>query len=152
MADPLQTHLGDLVERLDHVAIAVTDIATASRLPTMLGAEFAGGGDDRAKGFRWVQFRVPGSGKIEVLQPLPDAGADHFLVKFLAERGEGLHHITLKVTDLAAAIVRVEEAGCRSRRRPNVLEGGVRPPRVVARCARATRTVGRRRSGRCRDL
>lgn len=105
--------LGGLVERLDHVAVAVEDIAPAARLVTTLGATFRGGGDDVPKGFRWAQFVMPGGGAIELLAPLPSSGPDHFLVRFLHGRGEGMHHITLKVTDLEAAIEIAQTAGYR---------------------------------------
>lgn len=113
MDHSIQRDLGDLVERLDHVAVAVGDIASAARLMASLGAEFHSGGDETTKSFRWVQFVLPGGGKIELLSPLPDSGPDHFLVRFLETRGEGMHHITLKVADLRAAIAVVEENGYR---------------------------------------
>ncbi len=113
MSDSIRSDLGDLVERLDHVAVAVADIASAARLTESLGAVFRSGGDETTKLFRWVQFVLPGGGTIELLSPLPDAGPDHFLVRFLATRGEGMHHITLKVTDLGAAIGVVEANGYR---------------------------------------
>lgn len=111
MIESIRTDLGDLVERLDHVAMAVDDIAGAARLMEAIGATFDSGGDEVGNLFRWVQFSMPGGGTIELITPLTPAGDDHFLVRFLATRGEGLHHITLKVTDLAASIDIVEAAG-----------------------------------------
>lgn len=111
MSDSISNDLGDLVERLDHVAVAVTDLAPAARLVEALGATFRSGGDEHSKLFRWAQFVLPGGGTIELLSPLAEAPLDHFLVRFLATRGEGMHHITLKVTDLSAAIEIVEAKG-----------------------------------------
>jgi methylmalonyl-CoA/ethylmalonyl-CoA epimerase len=111
MIDPTPSDLGDLVERLDHVALAVADLSSATRLMTVMGATRLDGGDETAKGFRWAQFRLPGEGTIELITPLPSSGPDHFLVKFLAETGDGMHHVTLKVSSLARAIQVMERAG-----------------------------------------
>jgi methylmalonyl-CoA/ethylmalonyl-CoA epimerase len=54
-----------------------------------------------------VQFRYPNGGKIELLEPLGEG----FLSRFLERRGEGLHHITFKTDDVAAAIVELESRG-----------------------------------------
>jgi methylmalonyl-CoA/ethylmalonyl-CoA epimerase len=113
MIDPIQSDLGDLVERLDHVAVAVNDLPSASKLMTAIGATFLGGGDHVVARFRWAQFSVPGGGTIELITPLPDAGDDHFLVKFLNRQGDGMHHITLKVSSLARAIAIMESGGYR---------------------------------------
>lgn len=113
MSDSIRRDLGDLVERLDHVAVAVADIGPAARLVEALGATFRSGGDEISKLFRWAQFVLPGSGTVELLAPLSGAGPDHFLVRFLASRGEGMHHITLKVSDLRAAIGVLEAEGYR---------------------------------------
>jgi catechol 2,3-dioxygenase-like lactoylglutathione lyase family enzyme len=45
-----------------------------------------------------------------VIEP---AGADGFLHRFLAARGPGLHHVTFKVSSLAAAAARAEAQGYR---------------------------------------
>lgn len=93
---------------MDHVAIATWDVTNTVHLLTgVLGAAYVDGGDDTASGFRWLQFRLPG-GKIELLEPLD---RDGFLYKFLTRRGEGLHHVTLYVRDLADAIPKLTAAG-----------------------------------------
>jgi methylmalonyl-CoA epimerase len=89
------------VIKLDHVAIAHWDVTDAVRLFTeVLGATYHDGGDETSAGFRWLQFTLPG-GKVEILEPI---SRDGFLYRFLTRRGEGLHHVTLYVPDLAAAI------------------------------------------------
>jgi methylmalonyl-CoA epimerase len=93
---------------MDHVAIATWDVTTLVHLLTkVLGAEYVDGGDDTNTGFRWLQFRLPG-GKVEVLEPLDREG---FLYRFLTKRGEGLHHVTFYVRDLADAVPRLTAAG-----------------------------------------
>jgi methylmalonyl-CoA/ethylmalonyl-CoA epimerase len=64
-------------------------------------------GGDVDGSWRWVQFRYPGGGKVELLEPLGEG----FLSRFLDRYGEGLHHITFKTDDIDAAIEQVEAAG-----------------------------------------
>lgn len=97
---------------LDHVAIATTDIdAALATLVGELGGTIFAGGD--GYGFRWVQVRV-GEGAdamtIELLIEWKPEQND-FLARFLAKHGPGQHHITFKVTDLAATLERVRTAG-----------------------------------------
>lgn len=93
---------------VDHVALATWDVTNSVRLFTeVLGGVYVDGGDDRDSGFRWLQFRLPG-GKVELLEPLH---RDGFLYRFLTRRGEGLHHMTMYVRDLADAIEKVTTAG-----------------------------------------
>lgn len=96
------------IQQMDHVAIATWDVTATVRLLTdILGATYVDGGDDTSAGFRWIQFRLPG-GKIEVLEPLH---RDGFLYRFLTKRGEGLHHVTFYVGDIADAIQKLTAAG-----------------------------------------
>lgn len=97
------------VVKLDHVAIATWDATGPVALLTeVLGAEFVDGNDEPDNGFRWLQFRFPGGSKVEVIEPL---STDGFLYRFLTKRGEGLHHVTVYVKDLALAIDQIREAG-----------------------------------------
>lgn len=98
--------------RLDHVAVAVHSIDPALRLfRDALGGEHVGdgpldGGDERGS-WRWYQLRLPGGGKIELLEPITEG----FLTRFLDRRGEGLHHVTLKTDDISASIEHVRSCG-----------------------------------------
>ena len=103
--------LGAVVERFDHISIAVYDIRGALPLVGMLGGEFRDGGDNQPGQFRWVQFNLPGAAKLELITPLDPTAADNFLVRFLDTNGEGAHHITLKVTDIKDAIRTAAELG-----------------------------------------
>lgn len=101
--------LEHLVERLDHVSVAVRDIADVPAMAQLMGGTFRNGGYHASSGFRWVQFDVPG-GKIEYVQPVTD---DCFLHDFLERRGEGIHHLTFKVSSLTQAVERAEALGFR---------------------------------------
>lgn len=100
--------LGDIVERFDHVSVGVADIRRALPLVAMMNGQFRDGGDSQSGGFRGVQFDLPGSGKMELITPLDSADTDNFLVRFLDTKGEGIHHITLQVTDIETAVRRAE--------------------------------------------
>jgi methylmalonyl-CoA/ethylmalonyl-CoA epimerase len=100
-----------MADRLDHVSIATQKISSlVPLLREVLGARFLMGATEAAQGFRWAQFQFPGGGVIELLEPF---GPESFLKGFLAERGEGLHHITLRVRDIAKRAKELEELGYR---------------------------------------
>jgi methylmalonyl-CoA/ethylmalonyl-CoA epimerase len=91
----------------DHTSIALERITDALPLfRDVLGGEFVGGMNEGA--FRWVQLQYPNGSKIELMDPNP---GDNFLRRYLDRRGTGMHHITFKVEDLAAAIEIVKAAG-----------------------------------------
>jgi methylmalonyl-CoA/ethylmalonyl-CoA epimerase len=93
---------------LDHVAVAVRDVAAAAVLyRDVLGGEFLYGSDQPEQGFRFVQYRFPGGGKVELVTPIGEG----FLTRFLDDRGEGMHHITLRVPDLRAQLDRLRAGG-----------------------------------------
>jgi methylmalonyl-CoA/ethylmalonyl-CoA epimerase len=98
----------DIIERFDHVAMAVRDISATLPLVRLMGGEFLQGADHPRNQFRWVHFALPGPSKLELMQPLGDAS---FLTKFIDRRGEGFHHITFKVNDVEAAAHRATEQG-----------------------------------------
>jgi methylmalonyl-CoA/ethylmalonyl-CoA epimerase len=94
--------------RLDHVAVAVRDPAAgAAVFRDLLGGTFLMGADQAVQGFRFVQYRFPGGGKIELVTPLGEG----FLARFLDRRGEGVHHITFRVDRLEEQIERLRSAG-----------------------------------------
>jgi methylmalonyl-CoA/ethylmalonyl-CoA epimerase len=107
---PIPRSLAPLVRsaRLDHVAVAVRDLASAAALyRDVLGAEFLMGGDVEGQGFRFVQYRWPGGGKIELVMPIEDG----FVSRFIDRRGEGVHHVTFRVDALEEQVTRIQEAG-----------------------------------------
>jgi catechol 2,3-dioxygenase-like lactoylglutathione lyase family enzyme len=95
-----------LVARLDHVAVAVAALGPAA---DYWGGVVGGGlvAWDRNDQFYGMQLRFAGGGKLELLAPAPAAGADNFLRRFLRRFGIAIHHVTLKVPDLHAAIAAV---------------------------------------------
>ena len=99
------------VRWLDHTAIAVWRIDEALPLyRDLLGGDPQELSEHPERGFRALCLRYPGQGGIELIEPL---GEDSFVQKFLAARGEGVHHITFIVEDLAACVAEARAAGQR---------------------------------------
>jgi catechol 2,3-dioxygenase-like lactoylglutathione lyase family enzyme len=94
--------LADVVERFDHVSMAVRSFDAAAPLLALLGAEHFDGGYEGGSDFHWIQYDLPGSGRLELIRT-DSTDPGHFINRFLSERGEGLHHLTFKVHDLVGA-------------------------------------------------
>lgn len=106
----LPSAFGDLIERIDHISMAVWSLAAAVPLAELVGGTFRTGGIQRRDNFKWAQWDLP-KGKLEMVEPLDPEDEGSFLVRFLRTRGEGLHHLTFKVTDIAAAVAKAEDLG-----------------------------------------
>ncbi len=100
-----------MIGRLNHVAIAVPDLAAASRLyADALGAQVSAPVAQPAHGVTVVFVSLPNS-KVELLEPL---GADSPIANYLARNpGGGIHHICYEVEDILAARDRLKAAGAR---------------------------------------
>jgi methylmalonyl-CoA/ethylmalonyl-CoA epimerase len=98
-----------MIGRLNHVAIAVRDLAEAAEIyRTTLGANVSNALPLPAHGVTTV-FVTLSNTKIELLQPL---GADSPIAKFLERHPEGgIHHICYEVDNIFAARDRLEAAG-----------------------------------------
>ncbi len=111
MIQPATPALGDVIERFDHVSVAVRDIRAALPLVELMAGRFRDGGNNGSGDFRWVQFDLPGAGKLEMTEPLDPEDPTNFLVRFLDATGDGVHHVTLKVTSIEEAIGRARGLG-----------------------------------------
>jgi methylmalonyl-CoA/ethylmalonyl-CoA epimerase len=109
MTPEVPPQLSSVVDRFDHVSIAVWDIRSALPVVELMGGRFLRGGD--VTGFRWAQWALPGAGKLEMIQPLAGSDEENFLVRFLTERGPGLHHLTFRVTNLLEAVAHARDLG-----------------------------------------
>ncbi|MFC7080253.1 VOC family protein [Halorussus caseinilyticus] len=88
--------------RVDHVGIAVHSVDDAEPLLNLLGAEKLAHEEDPTGAFRWAYYLLGDASRVELIEPV--AGEDSFLTDFLAANGPGLHHVTLEVADIDAAI------------------------------------------------
>jgi methylmalonyl-CoA/ethylmalonyl-CoA epimerase len=93
---------------VDHVGIAVNDLDAAARqYAAFLGDEpvYRHRGEDQ--GVEEVLFRIGGT-YIQLVAPL---GPETPVGRFLAKRGEGVHHVGYRVDDVAAALDALRAAG-----------------------------------------
>jgi methylmalonyl-CoA/ethylmalonyl-CoA epimerase len=105
------TGAGSMIGRLNHVAIAVRDIAAASRVyRDTLGAEVSAPEPVPEHGVTVVFISLPNT-KIELLEPL---GADSPIAKFLDKSPDGgIHHVCYEVEDIEAARDQLVRSGAR---------------------------------------
>jgi methylmalonyl-CoA epimerase len=109
------------VMTIDHLGIAVRSIDEALRFyQDQLGLTTATRETVTQEKVNVAMLALEGS-RIELLEPTePDSPVG----KFLNKRGEGLHHVALKVPDLAAAVERLRTAGARLLNEPRAGAGG----------------------------
>jgi methylmalonyl-CoA/ethylmalonyl-CoA epimerase len=95
--------------RLHHVAIVVADLNEAMTRYRRLGFT---GGERFALPEQAVEVATfcSGVGWIELIQPTDPEGP---IARFLAKRGEGMHHVAYAVPDLEAALAERKAAGAR---------------------------------------
>jgi methylmalonyl-CoA/ethylmalonyl-CoA epimerase len=96
--------------RIDHVGIACRDLdAAVARYESAFGLTVASREVNEEQGVREAMLRVGqpngGASWVQLLEPL---GPDTPVGKFLARRGEGIHHIGYAVADIGAALAELE--------------------------------------------
>jgi methylmalonyl-CoA epimerase len=106
---------------IDHLGIAVRSIDHALNFyERQLGLEAGARETVALEKVHVVMLPLEGS-RIELLEPTE---ADSPVGKFLDKRGEGLHHVALKVPDLGATVTRLRAAGARLLNEPRPGAGG----------------------------
>ena len=100
-----------MIGRLNHVAIAVPDLArAAARYRDVLGARVSDPVEQPAHGVTVVFVTLPNS-KIELLAPLGEGSP---IAGFLERTpAGGIHHLCFEVADIGAARDRLKAAGAR---------------------------------------
>ena len=100
-----------MIGRLNHVAIAVPDLAAAAaKYRDLLGADVHQSHDLPEHGVTVVFVQLENT-KLELMTPL---GADSPIRKFLESNPSGgIHHICYEVSDIASAARTLTEAGAR---------------------------------------
>ena len=94
------------MERIDHVGVAVGDLAAARELWDLLLGQSAKLEEVPTQG---VQVAIYPCG-IELIAP---NASDSPISRFLDKRGSGIHHVTLRVDDIDAQLARLKTAGVR---------------------------------------
>lgn len=98
------------IKRMDHVCMVVAKLDDRIPMLTELfGLKIAGRFENPRAGYNGIVFDIPGGGaQYELLEP---RGDDSFLLRFLKERGPGLHHITFEVESIDKAMAALREFG-----------------------------------------
>ncbi|HEY4765735.1 MAG TPA: methylmalonyl-CoA epimerase [Candidatus Sulfotelmatobacter sp.] len=95
--------------QIDHLGIAVNSLAAAKSIYEKLGLSVSPEEIVDQEEVRLVMVPV-GESRLELLEATSENSP---IAKFIARRGEGLHHVCLKVPDLAAAVERLKKDGVR---------------------------------------
>ncbi|MGO8896617.1 MAG: methylmalonyl-CoA epimerase [Streptosporangiaceae bacterium] len=109
-----------MLTRIDHVGIACRDLAKSIELyRTTFGLEVITMEENEEQGVREAMLAVSRDnplpdagfgGYVQLLEPL---GPDTPVGKFLARRGEGIHHIGYGVTNITEAMATISGTGVR---------------------------------------
>jgi methylmalonyl-CoA epimerase len=94
---------------LDHIGIAVKSLASAKAVYEKLGLEISPEETVAAEKVRLVMVPI-GQTRLELLEATSEEST---IAKFIRKRGEGLHHVCLRVPDLVAAVQRLKAEGVR---------------------------------------
>jgi methylmalonyl-CoA epimerase len=93
---------------LDHIGIAVKSLE-AAKIYEALGLAIDHVETVESQGVK-TAFLSVGDSRLELLEP---TGPDSPVAKFIDKRGEGIHHICLRVDDLDAQLARLAAQGFR---------------------------------------
>jgi methylmalonyl-CoA epimerase len=95
--------------QIDHLGIAVKSLAAAKAIYERLGLSVSPEETVEQEQVRLVMIPV-GESRLELLEATSE---DSTIAKFIAKRGEGLHHVCLRVPNLPAAVARLKQEGVR---------------------------------------
>ena len=95
--------------KLDHIGIAVKSIDAATKIYEDLGLHVEHVETVATQKVR-TAFLSAGDSNLELLEP---TSADSTIAKYIEKRGEGIHHICLRVDDIEAHLARLKERGYR---------------------------------------
>ena len=95
--------------QIDHIGIAVKSLVAAKAIYEKLGLSISPEETVEQEQVRLVMVPV-GESRLELLEATSE---DSTIAKFIAKRGEGLHHVCLRVPDLPAAVARLKKDGVR---------------------------------------
>jgi methylmalonyl-CoA/ethylmalonyl-CoA epimerase len=98
------------MRKIEHLGIAVKDIQASTQLyEALLGKPAYQSEEVESEGVKTVFFQT-GENKIELLGATRE---DSPIAKYIAKRGEGIHHIAFEVEDIHAEIERLTKSGFR---------------------------------------
>jgi methylmalonyl-CoA epimerase len=94
---------------IDHLGIAVKSLSAAKAIYEKLGLSVSPEETVEAEQVRLVMVPV-GESRLELLEPTAESST---IAKFIAKRGEGLHHVCMRVPDLPGAVQKLKQDGVR---------------------------------------
>lgn len=99
-----------MLKQIDHIAVVVQDVEAALKVyRDALGLPLARVEDVPAEGVKVAFLPMPeGDGEVELVQPTDEESG---IARFLAKRGQGIHHICFRVDDIQAAMDHVTANG-----------------------------------------
>ena len=96
------------MNKIEHIGIAVNDLKAASETyEKLLNTRVYKIEEVHSEGVK-TAFLQCGANKIELLQA---SSTDSPIAKFLANKGEGMHHIAFEVDDIKAEMARLKDEG-----------------------------------------
>ena len=96
------------MNKIEHIGIAVKDMEASNTLfEKLLGVPNYKMEEVLSEGVHTSFFKA-GPNKIELLEATND---DSAIAKFIAKKGEGIHHIAFDVEDIVAEIARLKQEG-----------------------------------------
>ena len=98
-----------MIKKVDHIGIAVKNLEEAIKIWEGLGLKTDEVEEVPDQKVRTAIIHV-GESRIELLEPTAE---DSPIAKFIAKRGEGIHHIALGVENLEEHLAKLKEAGYR---------------------------------------
>jgi len=96
--------------KIDHIGIAVKSLVESIKVyEDVLGLTVTGYDQVDDQGVRVAMLNI-GESRIELLEP---TGPDSPIEKFMTKRGEGIHHIAVRVDNIEQTLERLKAAGVR---------------------------------------
>jgi len=95
--------------KIDHIGIAVRNLAESAKLYEMLGVQ-SSGVEEVAEQKVKVSFFPVGDSEIELLESTSPDGP---IARYIEKNGEGLQHLALRVDNIEAALAELKAKGVR---------------------------------------
>jgi len=95
--------------QIDHIGIAVKSLTAAKAIYEKLGLSISPEETVEQEQVRLVMVPL-GESRLELLEATSENST---IAKFIAKRGEGLHHVCLRVPDLPGVVERLKKDGVR---------------------------------------
>jgi len=96
-----------MIQKIDHIGIGVKNLEEAVKIYTSLGLKVEHREEVKEQKVKLASLSI-GESHIELLESTDPAGP---IGKFVESRGEGIHHIAVKVDNIVASLENAKKAG-----------------------------------------